>query len=787
MLKAVLIYGFVFATMLAHSQSEVVDLSNFDSSILNELLIDYTNQLRKRKRKQKLSYFPKLDAAAKNHADYMAARKYLGHIQKNKALKTVKDRVVMLGGDADFVGENVQYISINYEIEQADNKLTYENLAVILGEQWRKSKGHYANMIDGNYNGVSHQFAIKDGLLYACQVFTSKPFEPIFDFQIGEGFNVKNKKPCHNCKKTKKKYDKDQIHYGWYNVSNDSLFYYNYRKINITKQLSLGSKTKTLTFSKNNIRKIFSRKGKLSVDFIHQTQIDCFGNAIYDGALNYDGYFLGYIDKKKVKNLDLSYSRNYIELYLGQIPEVEDENFQIDFFLTKRDRPCSQQSLVFISPDYFKPWEFFQLQHPQIKVGQDQLLTDSIVIKVPFSRNEISENEEIFIEVLDVIKKLKLDSVNVTRLKYTGIASIEGTESINRALINDRAEAIGELLAKHYPGLDLSHQLIENFSGFRLALQEMNNDKWQNASDSELRAYANKNKNKPKIEALLDNSRQSEITFFSQRHYSSVELSPTLNNLKILMGQKESEAALLVWQQLTKKAIEGDSLLADILINLKIPEQKLWKNIHWEQFVLDLKVNKSVVSAERLNQLYKLGAIPSETDYLIYRLMFNLFYNEAVCQLDDYEAVYSKIKSKNVKNWVYSLYLIHEYESGRITTNLGPQLSVLASSGRFTAYQTYFVSQYIMRYDFANLAFALLERYAKQSNQFPKLYQQYLKLSYYYFAFENDQQFKIDAIVFRHFANLDSKDFCQIFKWFHIGIRCLERPLISGLYCETCT
>jgi uncharacterized protein YkwD len=171
-----LTYVLILISILGYAQGDLVSLSNFDTERLNSYLVNYTNQLRTKKRKQGLAYYSDIDAAAKNQAQYMADRKYLGHFQKRKPLKTVKDRVKSLGGDAQTVGENVQYISINYEIKSTSNTLTYLQLATILGDNWKKSRGHYRNMLDETYTGVSHQFAIKNGLLFVCQVFTSKPF-----------------------------------------------------------------------------------------------------------------------------------------------------------------------------------------------------------------------------------------------------------------------------------------------------------------------------------------------------------------------------------------------------------------------------------------------------------------------------------------------------------------------------------------------------------------------------------------------------------------------------------
>lgn len=786
MIRIIIAYYLLTLSGFAFGQADIVSLNNFDSKKLNLLLLDYTNQQRKRKRRDTIEYYPALSAAAKSQANYMAKNEYLGHYQKNRRLKTVKNRVQVLGGDADYVGENVQYISIQYELERLKGKLTYQALAKELGENWKKSKGHYANMIDKKYQGVAHQFAIKDGLLYACQVFSSKPFEPAFDYVKGVDFNVKNKKPCFDCKRTMTKNNKERLNFGWYYVSNDSVFYYNYKRTFYTYQIPFFRRTIFIPATKRNLHTIFKRKGKLSVDFIHLSQYNCVGKYAYSGALNYDGYYLGYINKKVIKKNDISPSKKYVQVYVGQIPESNDEHFQIDFFLTKQDRACASQSLIFVSPDYFKPSEYFQLKHPTISIGSENKVVDSIVVRVPFLRNQTSEDMSVFDDLQNQLNQLKMDSTTVFKVMYSGIASIEGTKSGNQKLIEKRAKAIENILSKYYKNIKVEHTLIENFNDFRLGLQAKEGDRWLNVSDEELRDYANKNKNKVKISKLLDESRQSVISVFYEKSYSTVELKPTIENLKRLVVENEGKAALLVYQQLTKKALDGDSAVTNRLHEVEVPFDSSFSELIWEQFVFNLKLYKIEVTAEKLNDLCAVGAIPTEWNYLEYRLMFNLFYDQEICNTSDFENVQTSVKSKNTKNWLSALQLINNFEQNLIYYDIGPELANYALAGKFNVYQTYFVSQYIISYGGLYYAKLLLEKYARQSRHFPKLYQQYLKLSYYFDGFENKRQLKLDLRVLKNLIKSDSNAFCKFFKWFHIGVRLLEKEVVSKLYCENC-
>ena len=169
---------------------------------------------------------------------------------------------------------------------------------------WKKSAGHFKNMVNKDYAGVSHAYAIKDGILYCCQVFGSEPFEEKYEFTKGPELFVKNKDECGNCKRVQKKINKDQAHMGWYTVSNDSVYYLNAARIGKNKK---------------NLKKIFGAKGAIAVDVIHQEQFDCSGNSSFHNSLYHDGYYIGYVSKASLKN-DLDPSPDLVKIYVGMKP-----------------------------------------------------------------------------------------------------------------------------------------------------------------------------------------------------------------------------------------------------------------------------------------------------------------------------------------------------------------------------------------------------------------------------------------------------------------------------------
>ncbi len=179
-MKHLLYITIIFFTLYANAQQLPENLKDIDHKILNEHILSEINILRKKKRTKALTNDIRLTDAAKDHAEYLNAKKTLTHKQTKKAKKNPWDRIRFYNLDFHMCGENIQYIYPNSppplkkETESSKPK-TYERLARILISIWAGSKGHYLNMIKKEF---THTYVIteideKDERLYAVQLFTS--------------------------------------------------------------------------------------------------------------------------------------------------------------------------------------------------------------------------------------------------------------------------------------------------------------------------------------------------------------------------------------------------------------------------------------------------------------------------------------------------------------------------------------------------------------------------------------------------------------------------------------
>lgn len=775
MIKFLITFLF-FTAVQSFGQVKLIDLNNFDANYLNELIIKNVNAERRKKRLDSVYIDKTLLPPAQDQSDYMAAHNYIGHNQKKTDKPTFEKRMDVFGCNHKVATENVQSVDVKYLLGKNKNRLTYIKLAKYIVDNWKKSSEHYKNIINPNVAVINNAFAFKDGYLYVTQILASKPFIDEYDYTKGETIYVKNKKPCLNCKKVQKKLNSGEGHAGWYTVSNDSIYYWN------TKYYYKGK------HKKNNIRLIFSRKGTIAIDVIHNEQFDCKGKAAYDKSLYHDGYYINYVSKAKLKN-DIHPSPDLYKVYVGQIPAFKDTFYQVDLNLTKKWKPCMNNSIIYVNPDYFKSKEYFIIPNPEIKNNSEIINKDSVLVKIAFKRNQTNEDTLIFQPLLKVLDSIVKENHSITSIFYTGVASIEGNEKSNTKLIKKRGTIIKNYLLKYYPNIAFESLYYENFEDFRDGASLIGFPETSQMTDEELRAWVNKNINNSKVEELLNTTRQSivKINYKDVLSFENNAYGLSAQRVQDLIDADEEEDAKVLFEVLANKVFEGDYQIKDSLLNLNIPKVSKFGQLNWEHFIYQLNVTNTVVTAEKLNELKNIGAIETTLKYLEYRLMFNIFNRNNAINVDDFYDVIGSTKRKRTIAWLEVL----DYISGVINYRyekdmVAPLIVQLALKNKFDVYKTYFVCQYLIEWDYTIEPYLLLSKYARQRGLFPKLYKQYVKLAYYLQQFGNKREWKKIYAAFKILSNNYPNEFCDLFKWHQMGVRALEKKEVADLFCKTC-
>lgn len=257
------------------------------------------NKLRAEKQLQPLAFDHTLEQAAVLHSNYMALNRILKHEEIDPKKLSPKARVNFCGGkDFELVGENI--------IQSAPQSfpLTKEKISVLakeLFEAWRKSPGHYANMIHKNYELGDLAFAVDstNGIVYGTHVFGKKG--TVIPNQLSpNGFGLKLANP--NCAE---KFDKylNLV----YNLGNCVGLY--------------GSEVWLHVSDKQLFNTIFSNpKDGLAIDLIDWNQLKCGKESSLDMSPVYDGVLLRPMFRDELLKSNVAESDYRVVIKLGDIP-----------------------------------------------------------------------------------------------------------------------------------------------------------------------------------------------------------------------------------------------------------------------------------------------------------------------------------------------------------------------------------------------------------------------------------------------------------------------------------
>jgi hypothetical protein len=766
----------IVAPFNTFSQREYIDTLDFKSEVLSNLISKKLNSERKKKRVDSLFQNDELRDMTLNHVQYMSKNGFVGHKQQNKETGNLEKRLEYFDGNNQFISENVMSIDLRKLIVKSKGRYGYDKLARLIYDKWKKSSFDYQQIINKKYYYINQQFIVKNGFLYICQTLASKAFIETYEYVKGEPFFIKKTKPCRNCKVVQKKINNGLGHVGWYSVSNDSIYYWN------TKYYYKGKR------KKNNIKLIFNKKGRIAIDVIHHEQIDCKSKTAYDRSIYHDGYYIGNVTKKSLKNSVIE-SSNFVQVYVGQIPAFKDTFFQVDLNYSKKMKPCMNNSIIYVNPDFFEPAEYFDFPKPIVKQANQIVIKDSLIVKVPFKRNQTNEDIEIFKPLIVALDSITKEKHIVKTIFYTGIASIEGNESSNKKLIRKRGTLIKNYLFKFYPEIEFKSQFYENFEDFRDGLRLLGYIDIAKLNDIELRKWTNKHRDEIKIAELLNSTRQSlvSISFHDEIKLENIKYTLSVKHVQDLINNNNTKSALIYFQIMGHKAIEGDIVISDSLSNLIIPQSILYKDLNWNYFIYQLNMSDKKISEADLNYLFKNGAIKNKTEFLEYRLMFNIFNNSNAINTSDFSDVVVGLSKETQLAWLQTLDLI----SGVQTTRYSPQMATpkivnMVLKNKFNVYQTYFVSQYLIDWGYTMEPYLLLSKFARQKNVFPKLYKQYIKLGYFLQQFNNKREWKRIKAAMVTLSQKNSQEYCDLFKWHQMGVRALENKEVAKIFCETC-
>lgn len=160
-----------------------VDVSDLDTSLLEEAFFHAINQVRQKYKKKPLYYSLPLSEVAQYYSEEQAKLNFFGHNHPyNSEMSTPHKRITQMAGKMNYTGENLaEYPPFQvkkkqgfYYIEEGpDGSITwldrnkrplmthtYFSFAAYITDEWMRSKGHRKNLLNDHYELVGMGFAV---------------------------------------------------------------------------------------------------------------------------------------------------------------------------------------------------------------------------------------------------------------------------------------------------------------------------------------------------------------------------------------------------------------------------------------------------------------------------------------------------------------------------------------------------------------------------------------------------------------------------------------------------
>ena len=404
----IILFFFLIATPL------FAQISEAESQILRAEITKLVNELRASKNLNPLEPDSILQKAAKNQSIYIAGQKKLTHKQDAPRFATPFKRVKHFKGTSfEIVGENIlKSAKIRFPL----SKKALLELAKKMFNSWKKSPGHYANLIHVDYEfaDLYFHFSKREGVIYATHVFGKKGVK--IKGQLSENaFGLKEADD--DCSKRFQ---------GFENIL-----------ANMGNSLMIeGNKVMFYHYSRRYFNKIFnSDDDGLAVDIVERVQFPCDKPNHLDVSPIHDGILLKPVYKQELVKNNTAQSDYRVITEVGTIPDfLRGKDIQLSIVLIQNGEKCR-----YISPSY-APSKNYRLRPIEPRLYDPpnvELQPEGIVFSQPliydFERGKKTP-----------IKYPKIKSLEqkIHSIEIMSYSSIEGNEQSNLQLHNERAKTI---------------------------------------------------------------------------------------------------------------------------------------------------------------------------------------------------------------------------------------------------------------------------------------------------------------------------------------------------------
>jgi uncharacterized protein YkwD len=474
-----------------------------DIQKLNNFLVDEVNSIRKKAKVDSIKNSSALNSAAQDHAVFMVKKNKLTHYQKGNQQKySPKNRADYYNSNFAIIGENVQQLHISQVYGELKNNKriddSYEALAKLLAENWRKSPPHYANMVNPSFLYTTTIVRVDDkGNIYACQLFGGSNYI--------ESHPIKRKKPKYKPVKEKKCKR---------NSTEGSV------KVDSVGNIFFVAKTK----KESGFKWALPWTEGIAADIVLKSQYPCDGHNYFHPEPGIKGTPLQPVYKKDFKKIG-SWKKNNVNIPLGTVPGYIDEPYEVNITIISRKRTCGNLSFNRLVSDVQIGLNL-ALKSKNISPYQLEITDTIITEKIYFEKSKVKSKDSLKIKRTNYLQTYQLDSTSLI-----GYASIEGDFKRNERLFKERTKNIKKKLVSYgFSDSLIDESARENYADFRADIKDSEFDEWATSTNEDLKRKVSQHSMSDSLESILANHRYVLINHFYSKKDSVLF---TLQDLEI--------------------------------------------------------------------------------------------------------------------------------------------------------------------------------------------------------------------------------------------------------------
>ena len=456
--------------------------------------------------KRQLILHVDLQKAAQLHAVYIQKNRKLSHEERIDSLRTPRKRIEQFSKEFDAFGENILYTKPK---KTPIKRALLKRIADEMFMAWKKSPGHYANMISEVFTHGDFGFAYekKSKRIYAAHVFG----------RIGTNIEGQLSASAFEIKTPTESEALDCFSL----MGNERNI-----AINLGNSISIEGKDILLYYHDKRIvaELIENENDGIAVDIIQRNQFECGKKNSLDVSKIYDGILLKPVYKKELFANNSSKSTYRLITKIGELPDdLVGKDIQMSMLIIKSGVKCDYNYPITISRSDYDLVPF----PPNLQEETVDFITEGIVgmedVYFNFDRDEIIAKNS---------PKLYA-TTGIYSIDIMSYSSVEGNENDNNALHNERAKFIKKFLLAEIENKEIAitSDAKENWDLCKIQLELFGLDDLIDEEKQVIRRYINKNSNKQWKEALEKQRVSKARIFYTGKFANSDDLFLEMNLL----------------------------------------------------------------------------------------------------------------------------------------------------------------------------------------------------------------------------------------------------------------